>query len=522
MCARKAVDSAACIFDYLKTLDVNDFDKLYGHPPTCLIVFRELEELAKQIVHRLLFLEQTIPKSIITGWVPKASHGLLNRACKDLSDLCIWHSIDSDSARGSWRLNKKFQESLKVSLFGGGPQLLSDFGSTAAEKHPKDPEFLDNYASERWDSILHFMVGSDSAEVGTCVRDVLLLSGMMKRYSICLVSYSTRGGPDISMGITQRGFQFLLMDRPTQVLRFMLYYFDYLKVPLYTYFTLFVGKSHAYNRGASLRFPAEFPLIWQGTSLYLELLLSLIDMLSQTQQDLLQHMRELGLAYQRKRTAPRFYVTRLALSLALGSPAALNSLRGSVDAEPDALFSANRLPTGVSHRGSRGGGIGVGDASDVGYILVETNFRLYAYTDSRLKTALLSLFSKIRVRYPNLVVADITRDSVREALLRGISANQIISFLISNAHPDMRRQSTILPPTLVDQIRLWELERERLFFQEGCLYEHFAKNTDFEMVRDFAKSNGCLLWECPERRVMVVSKAGHDDVRAFWKQKRPV
>ncbi|EUB58424.1 General transcription factor IIH subunit 4 [Echinococcus granulosus] len=469
MCAKKVAESAACIFDYLKTLDANDLDELYSHPPTCLIVFRELEELAKQIVHRLLFLEQAIPKSIITGWVPKGSQGLLSQACKDLSDLCVWHSIDSDSARGSWRLNKKFQESMKVSLFGGGPQLLSDFGSTAAEKHPKDAEFLDNYASERWDSILHFMVGSDSAEVGTCVRDVLLLSGLMKR-----------GGPDLSMGITQRGFQFLLMDRPTQVLRFMLHYFDYLKG----------NQMHIIE---ALHFVFQLSFLSFGKSYP-------ISMLSQTQQDLLQHMRELGLAYQRKRTAPRFYVTRLALSLAFGSPAALNSLRGSVDAEPDALFSANRLPTGVSQRGSRGSGTGTGDTSDIGYILVETNFRLYAYTDSLLKTALLSLFSKIRVRYPNLVVADITRDSVREALLRGISANQ----------------PTILPPTLVDQIRLWELERDRLFFQEGCLYEQFAKNTDFEM------SNGYLLWECPERRVMVVSKAGHDDVRAFWKQKRPV
>nr|CDS16338.1 general transcription factor IIH polypeptide 4 [Echinococcus granulosus] len=327
------------------------------------------------------------------------------------------------------------------------------------------------------------MVGSDSAEVGTCVRDVLLLSGLMK----------SRGGPDLSMGITQRGFQFLLMDRPTQVLRFMLHYFDYLKMHI-------IEALHFVFQLSFLSFGKSYP----------------ISMLSQTQQDLLQHMRELGLAYQRKRTAPRFYVTRLALSLAFGSPAALNSLRGSVDAEPDALFSANRLPTGVSQRGSRGSGTGTGDTSDIGYILVETNFRLYAYTDSLLKTALLSLFSKIRVRYPNLVVADITRDSVREALLRGISANQIISFLISNAHPDMLRHPTILPPTLVDQIRLWELERDRLFFQEGCLYEQFAKNTDFEM------SNGYLLWECPERRVMVVSKAGHDDVRAFWKQKRPV
>ena len=31
------------------------------------------------------------------------------------------------------------------------------------------------------------------------------------------------------MGITQKGFQFLLMSRPTQVLRFLLHYFDYIK-----------------------------------------------------------------------------------------------------------------------------------------------------------------------------------------------------------------------------------------------------------------------------------------------------
>ncbi|KAA3671536.1 uncharacterized protein DEA37_0003529, partial [Paragonimus westermani] len=45
----------------------------------------------------------------------------------------------------------------------------------------------------------------------------------------------------------------------------------------------------------------------------------------------------------------------------------------------------------------------------------------------------------------------------------------------------------ILPPTIVDQIHLWELERDRFVFQEGCLYEQFSKSTDFEVVRDYAK-----------------------------------
>lgn len=76
--------------------------------------------------------------------------------------------------------------------FRSGKPLLSDFGSTAAEKHPKDPEFLDKYASERWDvsgfifssssfqTILHYMVGSTTDEVSAVVKEVLLQSELMK------------------------------------------------------------------------------------------------------------------------------------------------------------------------------------------------------------------------------------------------------------------------------------------------------------------------------------------------------
>lgn len=121
----------SCIFDYLKTLNVTDFDELYNHPPTCLIVFRysfylvdslffrELKEHAQHVVLRLLLLDQAIPKSIISGWVPKGSQDLLKSSCRDLLDLHILQSIDSNSARGSFRLNKKFQENMKICLLGG-------------------------------------------------------------------------------------------------------------------------------------------------------------------------------------------------------------------------------------------------------------------------------------------------------------------------------------------------------------------------------------------------------------------
>ncbi|VEL12637.1 unnamed protein product [Protopolystoma xenopodis] len=204
------------LFEYIKSLDIFILDGLYGHPPTCLVIFRELPELAKHLVLRLLFIEQAIPKSIVSSWVSKEAQQSFTDSCKALTDLRIWHSVDSNVTRGSWRLNEKFQEFMKISLFGGGKAILSDMESHSIDKHSKDKEFLTIYAAERWDNILHFMVGSDSVEIGTIVRDVMSLSGLM-RFS------------DTDIGITQQGFHFLLLDRSSQVLRLILHYFDYVR-----------------------------------------------------------------------------------------------------------------------------------------------------------------------------------------------------------------------------------------------------------------------------------------------------
>lgn len=69
--------------------------------------------------------------------------------------------------------------------------------------------------------------------------------------------------------------------------------------------------------------------------------------------------------------------------------------------------------------------------------MVETNYRVYAYTDSNLQVALLALFTELLYRFPNLVVGVLTRDSVRQALRGGITAEQIISYLEQHAHPNV-------------------------------------------------------------------------------------
>jgi transcription initiation factor TFIIH subunit 4 len=84
-----------------------------------------------------------------------------------------------------------------------------------------------------------------------------------------------------------------------------------------------------------------------------------------------------------------------------------------------------------------------------GFIVLETNYRLYAYTgslfpmytvvkknanaddaDNPLQTAVLNLFVSLKYRFPNLVVGSITRDSVKKALANGITAQQVLVSLL--------------------------------------------------------------------------------------------
>jgi transcription initiation factor TFIIH subunit 4 len=79
----------------------------------------------------------------------------------------------------------------------------------------------------------------------------------------------------------------------------------------------------------------------------------------------------------------------------------------------------------------------------------------------------------------------------------------------------------LIPTTISDQIRLWEMERDRIVDQEGMLYIQFNSANDFELIEKYAKDMNVLLWSSTQKRCIIVSKAGHDDVKRFWKMQRP-
>eukprot|EP00850_Spirogloea_muscicola_P013583 SM000093S24394 [mRNA] locus=s93:81908:84917:- [translate_table: standard] len=189
-----------------------------------------------------------------------------------------------------------------------------------------------------------------------------------------------------------------------------------------------------------------------------------------------------------------------------------------------------------------------------GYIIVETNFRVYAYTSSDLQAAILSLMARVEYRLPNLVVAVLTRESVNAAFANGITAEkvgltcnshkqvaallhihqfygaewatpwwgtymrhgcQIASYLQQHAHPKVAQRVPMVPENVVDQLHLWEHDQSRLQLSPAVLYEDFPKQEIYEAVLQYAADLGGLLWDDPGNRRLVVAGQHHEQMRAF-------
>ncbi|XP_049877411.1 general transcription factor IIH subunit 4 [Pectinophora gossypiella] len=454
------------LHEYLKSRSAQFLETLYNYPTICLAVYRELPELARHFVIRLLFVEQPVPQAVVASWVSQAYAKEQSKACEALSELSVWQEAPIPGGLPGWILAQSFKKNLKVALLGGGrPWSMSS--SLEPDGKARDVAFLDAYALERWECVLHYMVGSAQTEgISADAVRILLHAGLM-----------TRDAEDGSAVITRAGFQFLLLSTAKQVWLFLQHY-------------LHTAEKRSLSAAECLAFLYQLSFSTLGKDYSTE-------GMSNNMLVFLQHLREFGLVYQRKRKAGRFYPTRLALN---------------ITCVRDGAALVAPLEPGAA-RGARG------------YILVETNYRVYAYTQTNLQVALLGLFTELIYRFPNLVVGVLTRESVRQALRGGITAEQIIHYLEQHSHPQMLksetggiRSSSRLPPTVVDQVRLWESERNRFTYTEGVVYNQFLSQADFVVLRDYARQQGVLTWQNERSRTMVVTRQGHDDVKKFWKR----
>ena len=390
-----------------------------------------------------------------------SAQGEKGRALAVLSRLhIVTNTAATRDEPPSLQLTTNFATSLRLALTGGGDH--GSFGIPTSTSHPSiTVDFLDKYAMNQWEGILHYVVQTQGDLAGAVypsasVRELLTIGGLVDRK------------------VTQAGFAFLLQAVNSQVWTVLLLWLEHAEalsmdpVDLLSFFFL-LGS-------------LELGLAYSDAAL------------TGPQRHILPVLGDLGLVYivSHSNGTPShvFFPTRLATTLTSAS-SALRSLSSS---------------------SSTGGAAGTGS------IVIETNYRVYAYTNSPLQISVLGLFCKLTTRFPNMVAGQITRKSVQQAIESGITSDQIISYLTTHAHPQMRKKSPILPPTVVDQIRLWQIENERMESHSGFLFKDFANAAEFDACRKYAEEIGVLIWYSDAKRSFFVTR--HEQLRDYIKSRK--
>eukprot|EP01147_Barroeca_monosierra_P009252 gene9252-10370_t len=352
--------------------------------------------------------------------------------------------IISNSSEGIM-ISSPFKEGLIAALQGTGK--LRE--QCSEPKYSVTIEDLDQYADQKWEDVLKYMVGGDTLNQDA-VKKALTISK--------LIAWRD----DVKdFDISPLGFQFLLQDRQTQLWFYVIHFLKCCQAE---------GSPIADALGFVFRVAYSTLGNFYST-----------EALTLTEKFVLRHFAKIGLCYHRKKKSRHYYPTPLGIALRT------TSLLGRKDANE-------------------------------GFLIIETNFRIYAYTKSELKISLLKLFAKPLYKLPTMLVASITRSSVRRAMQQGLTAQQILHFLKVEVHCSSRMQSfpsspfSPIPPTVSDQILLWEQESNRLSTTNGVLFRHIPKPLLHPLL-EFTKSQNMCIWYDLDRCLMIISHSSRKAVK---------
>ncbi|CAK7267896.1 RNA polymerase II transcription factor B 52 kDa subunit [Sporothrix epigloea] len=523
--------------DYLEKLPGTSFRRLYQQPSTTLAIFRRmLPSLAKAFVRMMLYRDGPfLLETLDTMVVPNAKR----QKDQALSILRTLHIVQITAASRDKpqeiMLTANFKDSFRLALEGGGQQNSFGVPSVKSVAADTDIAFLDRFARRKWEDILHYVVNSVGMTLGSgsrgdssdgtpgaggggsggngpksTVKDLLLAGRLVER----------RMGMPGGVGITQMGFTFLLQAANAQV------------------WTLLLQWLEAVDRqGAGREGLDGIDSVDMLSFLFMLSTLELgraydTNALTESRRNMLPSLMDFGLVYiPPHERASQYFPTRLATTLtgsvagggSSDSTGTGNSVGGGfrsvkagfAAATVDSAAAAGLPPVTDADSGSGG--------KAQGSVILETNFRMYAFTSSPLQIAVLALFVKLNQRFPGMVAGKMSRGSIRHAISYGITSDQIISYLAANAHAQMHRFAAanhrpVLPPTVVDQIRLWELENERMKSSKGFLFKDFDTVREYDMMAQYADEIGVLVYRNDKKRHFFVTK--HEQLVAYLKARK--
>ncbi|KAI0430752.1 transcription factor Tfb2 [Xylaria sp. FL1042] len=491
--------NANSLSEYLEQLPGTTFRRLYQQPSTTFAIFRRmLPKLAKTIVMGILYMPTPFLVSDLEAWIKPSAKREKDQAISILRSL---HILQRD-ASPTISLTPNFRNSLRLVLEGGGDH--NSFGVPSMQPIPADVDvgYLDRYAQAKWDGILHFVVNSvgfaggpgDRGSNGPkqSVKDLMIRGHLVER----------RGGSSIS--ITQAGFTFLLQEANAQVWTLLLLWLE-------------SADAVASAKGADEALREGHDSVDMLSFFFLLASLELgraydTDALTEARRNMLPNLVDFGLVYVPPANAHQFFPTRLATTLT------------SSETSPRSISAGFAAAGNATSSTAGAGSTSAGDSGqDKSAIILETNFRVYAYVDSPLQIAVLALFVDLKYRFKGLVSGVLTRASIRRAVDMGITSDQIISYLATHAHEQMHRvgtatQKPVLPPVVVDQIRLWQLDTERMLTTSGFLFKDFDDYKEYNEICNFADDIGVVAWRNDRKGMFFASKV--DQIKDFMRTRK--
>lgn len=503
--------------DYLEKQPGTSFRRLYQQPSTTLAIFRRmLPSLAKSFVRMLLYMDGALLLDTLDMMVVPEAKRERDQALSILRSLHIVQITAAVRDRPQEiMLTANFKNSFRLALEGGGSQNSFGVPSEKPASAETDTAFLDKFARRKWEDILHYVVNSVGLPSGPG-HDALGPKSTVKELLLAGHLVESRPGRPGGVGITQTGFTFLLQAANAQVWTLLLQWLE----------AVDQQSAGAVDSVDMLSFLFMLSTLELGRAYD-------TNALTESRRNMLPSLMDFGLVYIPPHDRAQYFPTRLATTLTSSGAAALRSLStGFAAASTNSVAAAGLPGTGAGAGAATHGTNGINGTSTSttaaategrGSIILETNFRLYAYTASPLQIAVLALFSKLSQRFPGMVAGKLTRDSVRRAISYGITSDQIISYLAANAHEQMHKYAAanhrpVLPPTVVDQIRLWELENERMKSHKGFLFKDFDSAKEYDMLAQYADEIGVLVYRNDKKRHFFVTK--HEQLVTYLKARK--
>jgi len=379
------------------------------------------------------------------------------------------------------------------------------------------PTELETYTQTRWDSVLHYLVGTEDDNYENPpgpVIDFLQETGLMQEDPDWKGSGTSSSGGSSSnnnsshsinsnlrdkdshrdkiapLVITSKGYEFMLQEVHIQVWQFILKYVQ--------------QQCESQENSEEMRREALLFLICLS---YCKVGRGYrASELSKQNKKYMRDFAFFGLLYVCKiGKVMIFFPTRVAVNLVVG---------GLADSSPLTVNTSTSEQTSLSALSSSAAATraleveleAAEPSKNHIALIVQTNFQVAAYTTSSLHMAMLGLFCDVNTlrRLPNVIFFRITRDSVKNAFKLGIEAGQILRWMKMNAHPRLRTgDQPLIPSNVEDQIILWDRERTRVQMQEVYMLQCNGQK-EYDAVAQYARDHEAFGWGCEKRRQILI------------------